>query len=413
MSERKGCAFFLLGIIALAFASISFAAGFGLGKWQNNSWFEQHGFSLSNVNATEPMLTGEAQPDTDLFWEVWNEVQDNYIGQPVDDAELFYGAVEGIAQSVDDPYTVYMNPEDAKDFQEIISGKFEGIGAEIGMKEGQLVVIAPLAGTPADAAGLLADDAIIKIDGTDTTGLTIDEAITKIRGPKGTTVTLTIYRNGDVDFKDIAIVRDTIQVKTATYATQERNGKTVGILTISHVDEKTYEETQTFVQTILLEQPAGLILDLRNNPGGLLSECIDLSSIFIEDGTIVSEQFSDGKVTTYDAVGDAALAEAPAMVVLVNEGSASAAEIIAGALQDYGRATVIGQTTYGKGSVQDYKEYSDGSSLKLTVAKWLTPHGRTIDKIGITPDVVVDLTVEDYIAGRDPQLDAALDYLTK
>lgn len=404
--------------MGLAFASITFSLGFALGKWQDNSWFEQHGLSLAEVNASGVNGVGQTSasslaPDADLFWQVWNEVQDNYIGQPVDDTQLFYGAVEGIAQAVDDPYTVYMNPEDAKDFKEVISGRFEGVGAEIGSKEGQIVVIAPLAGSPAEAAGLLADDAIIKIDGTETTGMTIDEAVTKIRGPKGTSVTLTIYRSGDVDFKEVSIVRDTIQIKTASYTTQERNGKTIGLLTISHIDENTYEEIREFVQTILLEQPAGLILDLRNNPGGLLSECIDIASLFIEDGTIVSEQFSDGEVTIYEAAGDAALAQSPAMVVLINEGSASASEIIAGALQDYKRATVIGQTTYGKGSVQNYKEYPDGSSLKITVAKWLTPNGRTIDNIGISPDVAVDLTVDDYLAGRDPQLDAAIDYLTK
>ncbi|EKD76458.1 MAG: hypothetical protein ACD_43C00107G0012 [uncultured bacterium] len=259
----------------------------------------------------------------------------------------------------------------------------------------------------------MADDAIIKIDGFDTTGMTIDEAIAKIRGQKGTTVILTIYRSGAIDFQDIPIVRDTIQMKTATYTTQERDGKTIGILTLNHVDENSYEETMELVHTILLDQPNGLILDLRNNPGGLLSECIKIASIFIDKGVIVSEQYSDGKTTPYQAVGEAALAQTPPLVVLVNEGSASAAEIIAGALQDNKRATLIGQTTYGKGSVQDYKEYADGSSLKLTVAKWLTPNGRTIDKIGITPDIEVELTAEDYLAGRDPQLDAAMDYLIK
>lgn len=400
---------FLLGLTGLFFLSASFSVGFGLGVWQGNN----HSSIKNFLTLDKTRANTAAQLDTDLFWDVWHEVKNKYVDQPVDDSKLFYGAVAGVANAVGDPYTVYLSPEETKQFSEIISGEFDGIGAEIGSKDGQIVVIAPLAGTPADKAGLVAGDAIIKIDGVDTTGITVAAAISRIRGPKGTSVTLTIYRSGELNLRDITIVRDAIQLQTVTYDTVEQNGKRIGVITLNTVDQGSSAAFAEIVHTILLDMPAGLVLDVRNDPGGLIDEAVAICSNFIEDGVVVQERSSAGHIQSYNALGEASLANGPKVVVLTNEGSASAAEIIAGALQDHGRATILGQTTFGKGSVQTYRTFEGGSSLKITVARWLTPSGRSIDHEGIMPDVPVELSPDDFKNGVDSQLQAAIDQLTK
>lgn len=409
--KRRNLALFLLGLVGLFCLSVVFTVGFGIGVWQGKQQSTLTDFLVKDtqVDAT----TDTAALDTNLFWDVWHEVKDQYVDQPVDDATLFYGAIAGIAQSVGDPYTLYLSPEDAKKFNEVLSGEFEGIGAEIGDKDGQIVVIAPLAGTPAEKAGLFAGDIIVKIDGLDTNGMTVDEAITHIRGPKDTSVTLKIYRAGEVDFRDIIIVRDTIQLETVTYRVEERDGKRIGVISLNSIDQGSNQAFTEITHKILLDMPDSLILDVRNNPGGLLDEAIAISSHFIEDGIVVQERYSEDHIEKYEALGDATLADGPKLIVLVNDGSASAAEIIAGALQDNGRATLLGQTTFGKGSVQNYKSFPDGSSLKITVARWLTPNGRSIDHEGITPDLVVEWPRADYDAGVDTQLEAAIKELNR
>lgn len=387
-SERAG-KWTIASILSLTVVTVAFTAGYGTALWRNNS--EQ-----AAVNYTNPS-------ESTLFQEVWDIVQADHINQPITDEALFYGAIKGLASATNDPYTQFFDPTETKAFNEVIDGSFEGIGAEIGEQDGQLVVIAPLPNTPAETAGLLTNDAIIKIDETDTADLSVDEAVQQIRGEAGTTVTLTIYRTGDKDVRIIPIVRDTINVVSTTYEVVEYAGKQYGHLSINNVDENAAAKTHELLNQVLLDQPAGLILDLRGNPGGLLVGAIDIASLFIEEGVIVSEEYSDGSVRSYHTSQTAVVGQQPKLVVLVNGGSASAAEIIAGALQDSQRAYVIGTQSFGKGSVQDYRQLSGGSSLKVTVAHWLTPSGHTIQDIGITPDLVVE--------GADAQLQAALEYL--
>lgn len=389
MSAPRSGRWFVLGLILVTVTTIGFTGGYGLGLWQERS-------QLADVTYTEPL-------QSDLFWKVWETVQEDYVSQPVDDSALFYGAIRGVAEAVNDPYTAFFDPEESTAFMESINGTFGGIGAEIGEEDGQIVVIAPLPNTPAEQAGLLARDMIIQIDNVDTTGMSVDEAIALIRGEPGSTVTLTIYREGATEFIDTAIARAIIDVPSVKYEVMTANDQTIGVLHLYHVDETSADDMLSLLNQVLLDQPNGLILDLRNNPGGVLSEAIDITSFFVDKGVIVSEQYSNGTVRSYQSSVDPLLPKNPPLVVLVNGGSASAAEIIAGALQDYDRAIVMGQTTFGKGSVQDYREFPDGSSLKVTTAHWLTPLGRTIEDSGITPDQMVD----------GDALAAAVEYLTQ
>lgn len=387
---------FVWGLLLLTITTIGFTAGYGTGIWQSKQQQQ------AAITYTQPLQSA-------LFWKVWNRVQVGYITQPVEDEALFYGAIHGLAQAVDDPYTVFFDPTETKVFSSSLNGSFEGIGAEIGDKDGQIVVIAPLADSPAELAGLQPNDAIISIDAFDTYGLSVDEAVEKIRGPKGSVVTLTIYRIGASDLTDIPITRDTIEIPSAEYTTEVINDKTIATITLSTIDETSANDMRALVNQVLLDQPTGLILDMRNNPGGVLTGAIDISSLFLASGVVVSEEYGDGNVQSYQVSVDAILPKQPKLVILLNAGSASAAEIIAGALQDHQRAYIIGQTSFGKGSVQNYEEFPDGSSLKMTVAHWLTPNQRVINGIGITPDLVVE-SVDDE-AAVDEQRQAAIEYL--
>lgn len=399
-------------LLGAFFGIICFGAGYTLRSVQydfiNNETIVNSALLESAATATS--TTQQENLDFELFWDVWSLVQQNYVNQPVDDSNLFYGAVEGIAQAVDDPYTEFLDPELTQQFSETISGEFEGIGAEIGSKDDQLVIIAPLANTPAEQAGLQPNDAIMKIDTVDTTGMSVDKAVTLIRGEQGTTVTLTIYREGAEDFQDISVVRDVITVPNLEYELQEHGEKRIAVITLYRFDENSAADFSDAAQQILLDSVDGIVFDLRNNPGGLLDHSVDITSHFVADGPIMYEVFSDGSESVYESEGYNTLSGIPC-VVLINEGSASASEIVAGALQDNGVATIVGMTSFGKGSVQDYRTFDDGSSLKITVAKWLTPHRASINEAGITPDVVVDRTYDDYVAERDPQFDKAIELL--
>ncbi len=392
-----------LTVVALI-TVVAFASGYLVGVLHENVQQE------NSTKIETKIESANSEIDFELFWEVWNLVKTKHIDQPVNDVDLYYGAISGIANSVEDPYTVYLPPDLTARFNQDISGKFDGIGAEIGIKDAQLQIIAPLAGTPAEKAGLQAGDKIIKIDGLETLDLTIDEAVDKIRGPKGSTVILTIYRDGADDVTDISVVRDTIKVPTLEYELRETNGKRLAIVALSHFNEDAAADFSEVSQTILRDNPDGIILDLRNNPGGLLEESVKVASYFVSQGSIVSERFSDGREVVYESKGYGTL-ENFETVVLINQGSASASEIVAGALKDHGAARVIGMQSYGKGSVQDFQMLDDNSSLKITVAHWYTPNGNTINDTGITPDIEVDITTEDIEADRDTQLDRAIEEL--
>lgn len=344
----------------------------------------------------------------DLFWDVWNTLEREYVDRDkLNEKEMFYGAIKGMVSAAGDPYTVFMDPKLALEFEDSMTGTFEGIGAEIGIRNDILTIVAPLSGMPAEKAGLRAGDKVYAIDGESTAGISIEEAVKKIRGPKGTDVVLTISRDGLKEAKDITVTRGTIVVKSVNTELRSDN---IFVIKVSNFNSDTSGLFNKAVSEAVKGNPRGIILDLRNNPGGYLDTAVRMASAWIEDGVIVSEEFDDKNKNEFFAKGKARLKDYKT-VVLVNQGSASASEIVAGALQDYGKAVIVGMQTFGKGSVQTLEEFKDGSSVKITVAKWLTPKGNYINKKGITPDVKVDLTLEDYEEGLDPQMDKAVELL--
>lgn len=347
--------------------------------------------------------------DFSTFWNVWTLVRNAYVDQPVSEKNLYYGSIGGMVASLNDPYSTYFTPEDAQAFGEELAGSFFGIGAQLDTKDDQIVVVAPLPGTPAERAGLRTGDVIVAVDGTGTEGMAIDEVVHRIRGAKGTTVTVSIMRTDDAQPQNIAIVRDEISIDSVTYAIDKNALATINV---SLFNEDTSTLFAAAAERALADGATSIVLDLRNNPGGLLESAIDLAGYWIpRGGTAVIEDVR-GVRTEYPTSGSGSLSTIPT-VVLVNGGSASASEILAGALQDAQKATVIGEQTFGKGSVQEYHDLPDGGAVKITVARWLTPLGRSIDKQGITPDRVVSLTLDDVHANLDPQRNAALDFLQK
>lgn len=347
--------------------------------------------------------------DTALFSDVWRRVKRDYITKDTADKKLFYGALSGVVGALEDPYSVFLDPDTSKKFDESLSGEFDGIGAEIGVRKTQLVIISPLPGTPAEKAGLRAGDAILAIDKKSTAGMTVDHAVSNIRGKKGTPVTLTILRSSEQRDRDITILRDHIVVPTVTHKMHEAN---IGYVKISHFNQETERAFRKAIRELLGKNMRALILDLRNDPGGFLDTAIQIAGFWIDGEIVVVEKYSETKKEEYRARSRPVLKDMKT-VILVNEGSASASEIVAGALQDYGKATVLGKKTFGKGSVQDLQRLSGGAALKLTIAEWLTPKGRSIQDQGINPDIEVELKPEDAENGQDPQLDRAVQVLKK
>ncbi|HVM91046.1 MAG TPA: S41 family peptidase [Verrucomicrobiae bacterium] len=344
-----------------------------------------------------------------LFWQEWQMLKDKYYQQPINDKELFYGAMSGLAASLGDPYTMYFPPKDAENFETSLKGQFSGIGAEIGLKDGQITVVAPLPDTPAQKAGMLAGDAIVAIDGTSTENMGVDQAVSLIRGDEGTKVTLKIFRANDKTHKDpfdVTLTRAVIHVSAVNLSWK---GK-VAVIQVTSFNDDTRDRFEQTVQDVLKQDPKGIILDLRNDPGGYLDVAVQMAGEWVGDQVVVKERRQGKIVEQLNGTGKDRFAHIPT-IVLVNQGSASASEIVSGALQDYKAATIVGTKTFGKGSVQDYSDLPDGSAIKITIAEWLTPNDRTINKTGLDPDVVVDRTPEDYEAQRDPQLDRALGIL--
>lgn len=363
-------------------------------------------------------LTGKYKTDTagrltkdvdfNLYWELWDTLKREYVDKgKVDEKKMFYGSLQGLASSLGDPYTVFMDPKDSKEFSDDLSGTFEGIGAEIGLRDDIATVVAPLAGMPAEKAGLKAGDKIMAINGESTVNMTVDKAVGKIRGPKGTKVVLTVYRKGFNQTKDIEIIRDVIYVKSVKW---ELNKDNVFVITISNFNEDTSGLFQEAAEEAARKNPKGVVLDLRNNPGGFLDSAVDIASQWLDsqaNEVVVREKLSDGGQDEYKASGASRLKKFPT-VVLINGGSASASEIVAGALQDYNRATIVGEKSFGKGSVQAIRGFADSSSVKITVAKWMTPLGKSISEKGIVPNQEVKITEDDYKNDKDPQMERAL-----
>lgn len=359
---------------------------------------------------------GERQGvNANLYWEVWNEIQKSFVGAPISDTQLFYGSLSGLVHSLRDRYSSFYTPEESEEFDRDLDGEFEGIGAEIGVKRDRIVIIAPLPDSPAQEAGLLPGDWIVLINDEPTQTLSLDEAVKKIRGPKGTTVTLEIVRNLESETPTpltISIVRDRIIIREVEQTYLETpDGKQVAHVKLFSFNKNAFSEMREAALDIQKRNVGGLIFDLRNNGGGLLDQAADVAGLWLpHDAVVVWEEYSGGQKDRLLS-GGSQLFSRHKTVVLINKGSASASEIVAGALQDHGVATIIGEISFGKGSVQTYEKLSDGSALKLTVAKWLTPNQRMIDGEGITPDIAVELTEEDFANDRDPQLEKALEML--
>ena len=367
---------------------------------------------LVNLDVGKPSDT-----DFSLFWKVYNDLQDKYVDKgKLDTDKILYGAITGMVNSAGDPYTVFFEPSTSKKFQEEISGSFGGVGIEIGKRNDILTVIAPIKDTPAYKAGIKAGDKIVKIDAKPTADLSIEEAVNMIRGKKGTKVVLTIQNSAT---KDIELVRDTIKVPTIEWKLVEKDGKNIAYMQIFSFNQTVDSEFRKASEEILKSKADSVVLDLRNNPGGLLDSAINLAGWFLDKGkVVVAEEFGDKTRNEFRSDGNGALKSYP-VVILINGGSASASEILAGALHDNRKVKLVGVKTFGKGSVQQLEKYNDGSSLKVTVAKWLTPAGISISETGIEPDVKVELDTKEIEAGnieigtpdKDPQLDKALDLL--
>ena len=382
---------------------VFFSVGVFVGVYSQSS--DSKRISQYKAEDLKDIFRDNKEIDVDLFVEVWDLIHQNYLDKDtLSDKDLFYGAINGLIMALDDPHSSFLNPKLTKSFTQELDGSFDGIGAEIGRKQEFLVIIAPLANTPADKAGLKPNDKILAIDGKDTTDLSVDQSVSLIRGEKGTTVVLTIYSDGDDKPRDVSIIRQEIDIPSVTYSLENN----IAIIEISHFNDDTGKKFSEIAQKIVKDNPDGVILDLRNNPGGFFATAVEIASSWVDPGQVVArETFQDKRLDReYQASKKTSLSHLKT-VVLVNQGSASASEIVAGALQDYDLAQIVGEVTFGKGSVQQLMLLKDNSSLKLTVARWLTPTGRTIEGQGIEPDFVVEYTLEDYNNDIDPQMDRA------
>lgn len=400
---------FFVGGILLAGA---FASGLIVGNLLPSA-FQWNGVSIL-PNSPEVQPEQQATTPEELqalftpFWEAWNIVHEQYVDQPVDDELLMQGAIRGMMDALGDKQTFYMEPQLYESESTSLQGEYEGIGAYVDTDGDYLTIVSPIEGSPADLVGLRPGDKVIAIDGEDMTGVAPEQARLKVLGPEGTKVTLTIAREGEPKPLEFTITRAKITIHSAEGKMLEND---IAYIDINTFGDRTTRELRDALDELLKQNPKGIIIDLRNNPGGYLTTAVEVSSEFIDEGVILYEQYGDGRRDEHKALGNGQATDIP-IVVLINEGSASASEILAGALQDYERAKLVGVQSYGKGSVQNWVPLSnDQGAARVTIAKWLTPKERAIDHVGLAPDVWVEMTVEDFEAERDPQLDAAVETL--
>ncbi len=400
---KKYLTFFLVVFLFLGVFFLGFKKG------QKNPATFSNNVSLTQATIENKNFPTNSKVDFSLFWKVWNLVKKKHIDSDKLNAQkMVYGAINGMLKATGDPYTDFFNPQESKDFSQSIEGSFEGIGAELGIKDKILTVITPLDGSPAQKAGLRTGDKIIKVNGKMVTDLSIDQAVDLIRGKKGTVVKLTVISKGEEKTKEISITRDVIELKSVSVKFEKDK---IAYIRITQFSENTDREFNVVMNKVILAGSKGIVLDLRNNPGGLLNKAVAIASRMIPKGkVVVSEENSDGKTESLYTSGGDKLSSLP-MVVLINEGSASAAEILSGALRDDRGIILIGKTSFGKGSVQQLMNLPGGSSVKITIAKWLTPNGDYIMKKGIKPDIKVKMTLDDYKNKRDPQLKKALEVI--
>lgn len=386
-------------------AALVFGAGYYTGSSEQLN--RQAGFDSFEKSIVDP----EGKLDLRRYWSVWEKVQDGYVdAEHIDEEAAVYGSIKGLVNSLGDKYSAFMTPDETALFQSSLNSELEGIGAELSEQEGQLVVVSPIKNSPAERAGIKPGDFIVAIDGVDATDYTFFDAIKNIRGEKGTEVKLTIVRaideNSYGDPFDVTIVRDEILLDSVVTEVLDGN---IYHISVNQFSDDTVSEFFKAAQDALLGGAEGLIVDLRYNGGGYLEAAVDIFGEFVpEDQTaVIVESGATKEREMYKTSGSGRLSEIP-LVVLVNEGSASASEILAGAIQDFGIGTVVGTQTFGKGTVQQIDILPDGSALRLTIAKWFTPNDRTIEDVGIAPDVVVEQT-EDL--EEDAQLDKAISIL--
>jgi len=402
MNKNKYINFVFIGIL-FVFSISSFVFG-AYANQKNIIKFKTMPVIASGGNETVSNLN----TDTLLFFDVWNTLKEKSIHfNNANDEDRMYGAIKGLTASLGDPYTEFMPPRESKEFNESISGSFDGIGAEIGKQDEILTIIAPLKNSPAERAGIKSGDKILKIDDISTAGMSIDEAISKIRGRAGTIVKFDIYRIGNMESQIINVMRDTIIVPTL-------DSEIIDGVFVIHIYNFGEKAMKDFSEIIKLYKKSGLkymIIDLRANPGGYLEASVDIASYFVPKGkTIVSEDFvKDNKKTVHTSYGYKDITPLPKIVVLVDEGSASASEILAGALHDHGIAKLVGVKTFGKGSVQELLPMEGGTSLKITIARWLTPDGNTIDKNGIKPDIEIKRIYDEKNPKKDNQIEKAIE----
>lgn len=376
----------------------------------DDQWQQIEIMMAGNVSSGSTVQNPREEVDISLLWSVWGLLSEHYIEpDSLQVTPMLHGAVAGLVNALDDPYTSFMPPRENKEFKQALNGNLQGIGAELTDRDGSIVVVSPLKGSPAETAGLLSEDIIIKVDNQDIVDFTLTEAVQLIRGPKGTEVTLTVLR-GDNEV-EITIVRDDIKVPSTEFEIKEYNGKRIGYIAINRFAERTGDEVEEEVQSFVDEGVDGIILDVRFNGGGYLDKATDMASLFLRSGKVVSVVRRNGDPTHHYVTGRPIAEEVP-LVILINEGSASASEILAGALQDAGRATIVGKKSFGKGTVQEVFDLPGGTSIRITTAKWLTPAGRDLGKEGIMPDIEVERTQEDMQNGNDPQLDRALEVVS-
>jgi len=382
---------FVTSIIGVAI--IAFTFGVGL---ENSGRFNV----LSNKSKTANSANLPADLDYSEVETLYDTLKKDYDGE-LKKSDLMEGLKTGLVAATGDPYTVYLSKKSAAEFDESLNGKFEGIGAEIAIKDELLQVVAPLPNTPAEKAGLRAGDGILKIGKTDSKGLTVEEAVTKIRGPGGSKVKLTILRGRDT--KDVEITRASIRVHNATSKIIDGN---IGYIELRTFGDNSGSEVQKIAEDFKSKGVKKIILDLRNNGGGLLDQSVDIAGEWLDGQVVLEQRSADGSKETFRAKQGGTL-KGTELVVLINGGSASASEIVAGALQDHGVGTILGEQSFGKGSVQSLEQLKNGGQLKVTIARWYTPKGTNIDKEGITPDKKVKLTEQDFDKNLDPQLEAA------
>jgi carboxyl-terminal processing protease len=377
------------------------------------------GYAISKSSASVPAPVG-ANPTTSStstsstagldqlfqpFWQAWDNVHQYFYTQPVDDTKMMEGAIRGMMDSLGDPHTAYMDPMELQQINNQLVGSYDGIGAWVDASGTYLTIISPMPGYPAEKAGLQAGDEIIAVDGTSMVGVDPNVVLTHVLGLAGSTVTLTIQRKGVTAPFDVTLIREQITLHSVDGKMLDNN---IAYISINIFGDTTTTELKSTLTTLLANKPVGLILDLRNNGGGLLQAGIEVASQFLAQGTVVIEEQANGARTS-DAVIPGGLATTIPMVVLVNEGTASASEIVSGALQDYSRGLLVGVKTYGKGSVQDWINLANNQgAIRVTVEHWLTPNGRQINGVGLTPDIIIENTQADITAGKDPQLDRAI-----